>query len=186
MTFAIINAIAENEPETKDRTYSTMQNNAVPPSLNSLQLADFCVFPKHVGVWEGEWVILDAACQEIQRFKGVLTQQIVDNQWVQKNEHFYTDGRHDIQHYVGKVAGPGRVEIESSDPPFNTYTAIAEEQGEQLIIFKVWNKTSGELQAIELINLVNPDHRLRTTQRFTPDGTLRGVMVITEHRIADK
>ena len=153
--------------------------------MSSLQLTDFRVFPRHVGIWEGDWTVLDANCQVVQRFAGRLTQQIVDNQWVQTNEHTYTDGRQDVQRFIGTIVSAGQLQIESPDPPFNQFKALAEEQGDRLILFKVWNKQSGVLQAIELINLMSDTTRIRTTQSYTPEGTLKGVMVITEQKIAD-
>ena len=83
-----------------------------------LHLENFEVFPKHVGVWEGNWIRLDADSQEIERFRGVVTKKIVNNQWIQTNTYYYTDGR-SVTQFVGLVAGKGRVRIESSEPPFS-------------------------------------------------------------------
>ncbi|MCY7272325.1 MAG: hypothetical protein LH702_00925 [Phormidesmis sp. CAN_BIN44] len=42
------------------------------------QLEEFAVFPKHTGVWQGDWIRLDHNAQETMRFTGLLTQQIID------------------------------------------------------------------------------------------------------------
>jgi hypothetical protein len=152
-------------------------------SDSTLQLTDFHVFPKHVGVWEGNWVILDSDCHEVQRFTAVLTQKIINNQWIQTNHHTYANGSSNVQDFVGTVVGLGQVQIESNAPPFNSYTTLAAEQGDDLILFKVWDKATDAIRAIELINLISESERVRTTQSFTSEGKLRGIMVIVEHRI---
>jgi hypothetical protein len=147
------------------------------------QITNFKVFPKHTGVWDGDWTILDADCKEKQKFTAVLTQKIVDNQWRQTNVHTYANGKSETQNFVGHVVGEGQVEIESPDSVFSNYKTLATEVGDNLIIFQVWDKATGILRAVETINLVSSDRRIRTTQSLTEDGKLRGVMVIVERRI---
>lgn len=147
------------------------------------QITNFKVLPKHIGVWEGNWTILDADCKEKQKFTAVLTQQIVDNQWRQTNVQTYANGSSDTQNFVGNAVGEGQIEIESTDFPFSNYKTLATEVGDNLIIFQVWDKATGSLRAVETINLISNDERIRTTQSLTAEGKLRGVMVIVERRI---
>ncbi|MBE9096587.1 DUF3598 family protein [Tychonema sp. LEGE 07203] len=147
------------------------------------QISNFKVFPKHTGVWEGNWTILDANCQEISKFTALLTQKIVDNQWRQTNVQTYTNGKSETQNFVGHVVGEGQIEIESPDSVFLNYKTLATEVGDNLIIFQIWDKTTNSLRAVETINLVSCDRRIRTTQSLTEDGKLRGVMVIVEQKI---
>jgi Domain of unknown function (DUF3598) len=147
-------------------------------------LQDFQVFPKHVGVWQGNWLRLDANGQETARFTATLTKRIVDNQWMQTNTYHYENGTTVDHHYVGTVIGEARVELVGHDSPFSNFKAIAEEQGENLIIFKVWDKETDALIGTELINLVRPDYCVRASQGFTPEGDLKSFMIITEHRTA--
>ncbi len=148
-----------------------------------LNIDNFEVFPKHVGVWEGNWIRLDADSKEIERFRGVVTKKIVNNQWIQTNTYHYADGRSVTQNFVGLVAGKGRVKIESSEPPFCNYTAIAEEFGENLVIFRIWDKATSVLIGVETINLYDENTCVRTSQGFTAEGKFRGGMVITESKI---
>lgn len=76
------------------------------------------------------------------------------------------------------------MDITSNDSAFSNFRSIAEEHGENPIIFNVWDKASGALIGTETINLVHPDYYVRTSQGFAPDGTLRSFMMITEHRTA--
>lgn len=148
------------------------------------QLKDFNVFPKHIGVWSGYWICLDANAKETERFQAVLTQKIVNNQWVQTNTYYYADGRTITHNFVGNVISNDEVKIESSDiPVWQDYTAIAQEHGDRLIIFNVWEKVTGKLTATEAINLVNDSNRCRTTQSFTVDGEFKGLTLIVERRI---
>lgn len=126
---------------------------------------------------------LDANGQELARFTATLTKKIVDNQWIQSNTYNYADGTTATHNYVGTAVKEGVVDITSPDSPFSNFKAIAEEHGENLIIFNVWDKASGALIGIETINLVRPDYCVRTSQGFALDRTLKSVMVITEHRI---
>lgn len=147
------------------------------------QLTNFKVFPKHTGVWEGDWTILDADCQETRRFTAVVTQKIVDNEWRQTNLQTYANGESETQNFVGYVVGEGQVQIEGLDSVFSNYNTLATEVGDELIIFQVWDKATGLMRAVETIHLVSSDRRIRTTQSLTEEGKLRGVMVIVERRI---
>jgi hypothetical protein len=160
-----------------------VQGHSMETANTPKQLENFQVFPKHVGVWEGEWIRLDGNSQEIERFRGVLTKKILDNQWVQTNTYQFADGRSATQHFVGTVAGEGIIKIESSEPPFCNYNLIAEEHGDSLIIFRVWDKATGVLLGLETINLYDENTCVRTTQGFTAEGEFRGVMVIRECRV---
>ncbi|MEG5057141.1 DUF3598 family protein [Microcoleus sp. A2-C5] len=147
------------------------------------QIRNFKVFPKHTGIWEGSWTILDADCKEMQKFTAVLTQEIVDNQWRQTNVQTYANGKTETQIFVGHVVGEGQVEIESPDSIFSNYKTLATEVGDHLIVFQIWDKATNILRAVETINLVTDNRRIRTTQSLTEEGKLRGVMVIVEQKI---
>ncbi|PIG93148.1 DUF3598 family protein [Gloeocapsopsis sp. IPPAS B-1203] len=146
-------------------------------------LENFKIFSKHVGVWEGIWVRLDANAKEIEQFTGVVKKKIVDNQWVQTNTYQFADGRSVTQNFVGVVAGKGAIKIESSEPPFCNYTTLAEEYGTNLIIFRIWDKATGVLLGVETINLIDDNTCIRTSQGFTTEGKFRGGTMITERRI---
>ncbi|UBF24455.1 DUF3598 family protein [Kovacikia minuta CCNUW1] len=151
----------------------------------SEQFTTLKVFPKHEGVWEGRWIRLDAEGKEIARFTAVLTKRLVDNQWVQTNTYQFADGSSTTQNFVGIITAPGTVEIKGAEPPFDQYRAIAQEHGENLIIFNVWDQATGGLIGTELINLVQPDYCVRTSQGFNPDGSLKSMMMITERKIGE-
>ncbi len=151
-------------------------------SIDQPQLAEFAVFPKHVGVWQGDWIRIDPNAQETTRFTGLLTQKIIDNQWFQTNEHEFSDGKKVTQNFIGRVIGVGKVAIESSDPPFFNYLMTAQEVG-HLLVFDVRDKATGNLLATETINLVQQNQRIRTTQSFSIEGAFQGVMLIIEHRV---
>lgn len=84
---------------------------------------------------------------------------------------------------MGYVVGEGQVQIEGLDSVFANYNTLATEVGDNLIIFQFWDKATGLMRAVETINLVSCDRRIRTTQILTEEGKLRGVMVIVERRI---
>jgi hypothetical protein len=147
------------------------------------QITNFKVFPKHIGVWEGNWTRLDADCKEIEKCTSVLTLNIVENEWRQTNVLTYANGKSETKHFVGHVVGEGQVQIESPDSAFSNYKTLATEVGDNLIIFQMWEKATGILRAVETINLVSSDRRIRTNQILTEEGKLRGVTVIVEQKI---
>ncbi|MEG4090282.1 DUF3598 family protein [Microcoleus sp. Pol12B4] len=147
------------------------------------QITNFKVFPKHTGVWEGDWTRLDADCKETERLTSVLTMKIVDNEWRQTNVQTYANGKSETKNFVGHVVGEGQVQYESPDSVFSNYKTLATEVGDNLIIFQTWDKATGILRAVETINLVSSERRIRTTQTLTEEGKLRGVTVIVEQKI---
>ena len=147
------------------------------------QITNFKVFPKHTGVWEGHWTRLDADCKETERLTSVLTQKIVDNEWRQTNVLTYANGKIETKNYVGYVVGEGQVQIESPDSVFSNYKTLATEVGDNLISYQIWDKATAILRAVETINLVSYDRRIRTSQILTEEGKLRGVTVIVEQKI---
>lgn len=147
-------------------------------------LQDFRVLPRHVGVWQGHWLRMNASGQELAQFTATLTKRIVDNEWRQSNAYQYADGTTATHHYVGRPIADGVVELFAEDETFSKFQLIAEEHDDALLLFKVIDRDSGALIGLETINLVHPDYCVRTTQGFDPEGTLQSLMVITEQRIA--
>jgi len=148
------------------------------------KLEEFKVLPKLVGIWKGHWIALDAQGKEIYQFTSLLTQKIVNNQWVQTNENKYSDGRQETLHFSGKVLENNSLLLESSDTPYSDFKMIVDEHGEHLIIISVSEKKTDSPLAIETINLVNPKQRIRTLQQFkSPNGQLRGFTLVNEQKI---
>ncbi|MCA1994843.1 MAG: hypothetical protein LDL41_22760 [Coleofasciculus sp. S288] len=159
--------------------------NHVPLSASGIpqRLEDFEIFPKHVGVWLGEWIRLDAGGKEIERFTGIVTKKILDNQWIQSNTYQWADGRSVTYNFVGVVVSDRTVKLESSQPPFCDYLMIAEEYRDNLVIFRIWDRTTGVPLLVEVIHLSDENTCVRTNQGFTPEGTLKSFTAIAERRI---
>ena len=146
------------------------------PIENQPQLSEFAVFLKHVGIWQGDWIRIDHNAQETTRFTGLLTQKIIGNQWIQTNEHEFADGKKVTQSFVGRVVGMGRVAIESADPPFFTYSMIAQEVADHLLVFDICDKATGKILATETINLtsVRRGFSLRFERLLPPKSPILG------------
>ncbi len=147
------------------------------------RLEEFEIFPKHVGVWEGNWIRLDAEGKEIERFTGIVTKNIVDNQWIQTNTYQFADGRSVTYNFIGRVVGDRTVKLEGCEPPFGNYIMIAEEYKDNLVIFRMWDKATGVPITIETISLSDDNTCIRTLQGFTPQGAFKGFTVIAERKI---
>lgn len=150
------------------------------------QLNQFKVLPKLVGIWRGNWQALDPQGQEKYKFTSLISQKIVDNQWVQTNEHSYSDGRREIIHFFGKVMGNNQLLLSSPDPPYSEFRMLVYELDLNLIIIQVYHQTSGLALTTETINLVSPTTRIRTLQQFhTSDGKIRGFSLVFENKISN-
>ena len=148
------------------------------------QLNDFKVLPKLVGIWQGNWQALDPQGKEKYKFTSVLRQEIVDNQWVQTNEHTYDDGRFEKIRFFGKGIGENQLLLSSPDAPYSDFIMLVSELGENLIIIQVSHKTTKIPLTTETINLISPTERIRTLQQFkTSDGEIRGFTIVFEKKI---
>ncbi|MBZ8183328.1 DUF3598 family protein [Oscillatoria salina] len=151
-----------------------------------IQIENFQVFPQCIGDWQGKWIALDPNGRELYRFTSLLKQRIIDNRWVQTNENSYSDGRQEILHFEGTAVKQGTLLLESPDSPYDRFVMLAEEQGDNLIIISVSERTTGLLLATETINLVSKIERIRTLQQFkSTEGKLRGFTLVIEKKLAD-
>lgn len=150
------------------------------------KLTQFKVLPKLVGIWQGNWQALDPQGKEKYKFTSLISQKIVDNQWVQTNEHSYSDGRRETIHFFGEVMGDNQLSLSSPDSPYSEFTMLVSELELNIIIIQVYHQTSGLALTTETINLVSPTERIRTLQQFnTSDGKIRGFSLVFENKIKD-
>ncbi|MEA5595934.1 hypothetical protein [Rivularia sp. UHCC 0363] len=151
---------------------------------NQIQLKNFKVLPKFAGIWEGKWIRLDQNGNEIERFTSTLNQKIVNNQWVQTNQHKYPNGQVININFFGKAVEEGKVIFESPDYPYCNFLMLVEEHGDNLIIISVFDKETGSPLATETINFISENERIRTLQQFkAPHGKISGFMLVVEHKV---
>ncbi|WP_414565751.1 MULTISPECIES: DUF3598 family protein [unclassified Anabaena] len=149
-----------------------------------IKLENFKVLPKFVGAWEGHWTRLDKDANEIERFTSVLNQKIINNQWVQTNQNKYSSGRIENLSFFGRIVNSNTVILESPNVPYCNFLMLVEEVGENLIIINVSDKVTDVTLAIETINLISNNQRIRTLQKFhVQDGKLSGFIIVVEHKI---
>jgi hypothetical protein len=162
----------------------TISNLPISDMNTEIQLENFKVLPKFVGTWQGQWTRLDKDANEIERFTSILNQKIVNNQWVQTNQNKYPNGRIENLKFFGKILSHSTVLFESPDAPYCNFVMLVEEFGDNLIILRVSDKVTGVTLAIETINLVTNNQRIRTLQKFqAQDGKLSGFIIVIEHKI---
>lgn len=150
------------------------------------QLTNFKVLPKFVGIWQGNWQVLDSQGKELYRFTSLISQKIVNNQWVQTNEHNYSDGRQETLHFFGEVMGENQLLLSSPDSPYSEFKMLVSELGDHLIIIQVSHQISGIALTTETINLVSPTERIRTLQQFNiADGKNRGFCLVFEKKVSN-
>lgn len=161
-----------------------VNNLSLSDSHTEIKLENFKVLPRFVGTWEGQWTRLDADGHEIERFTSILNQKIVNNQWVQTNQNQYSSGKIENIRFFGRIVSSNTVIFESPDVPYCNFLMLVEEVGENLIIINVSDKVTGVTLAIETINLISNNQRIRTLQKFhAQDGKLSGFIIVVEHKI---
>ncbi len=149
-----------------------------------IQLENFKVLPKFVGTWEGQWTRLDQEGNVVERFTSILNQKIIDNHWVQTNQHQYPNGKIVKLNFFGTIIKNGTVLFESPDHPYSNFLMLVEEHDDNLIIISVSEKINGSPLATETINLISENQRIRTLQQFqAPEGKLSGFMIVIEHKV---
>lgn len=159
-------------------------NLPIADTNTEIKLENFKVLPRFVGTWEGCWTRLDKDANEIERFTSILNQNIVNNQWVQTNQNKYANGRIENISFFGRAVSNGIVIFESPDPPYCDFLMLVEEVKENLIIISVSDKVTDIILAIETINLITSNQRIRTLQKFhAQDGKLSGFITVVENKI---
>ncbi len=159
-------------------------NLPISDANTEIKLENFKVLPKFVGTWEGHWTRLDQDANEIERFTSILNQKIVNNQWVQTNQNQYSNGRVENLSFFGRIVSSNTVLFESPDVPYCNFLMLVEELGENLIIISVSDKVTSVTLAIETINLISNNQRIRTLQKFhAQNGKLSGFIIVIEHKI---
>ncbi len=159
-------------------------NSPISDTNTEIKLEHFKVLPKFVGTWEGHWTRLDKDANEIERFTSILNQNIVNNQWVQTNQNKYPNGRIENLRFFGTVVSNSTLILESPDTPYCDFLMLVEEVGANLIIINVSEKVTGVTLAIETINLITSNQRIRTLQKFhAQNGELSGFIIVNERKI---
>ena len=141
-------------------------------------MSDFPVFDKHVGTWEGTYSLLDRRTGEVlDQHKSRLTCRIDGNQWYQKNEYMWDDGRTETKEFGGL--------FEDGKLLFDTPRLKGEsvEADDKTIILRWVYTHAPEDDYSEIITLVDATHRSRTWQHFEK-GDFTKVTLIDEHKVA--
>lgn len=143
----------------------------------------YAVLPRLAGVWNGEFICLDDDGRETKRYRCRITQEIVQNRWIQRNENSYADGCADVWRFFGMAIAPGRMALESPDAPYDGFVMRVDEAGPDVVLLNVWDQASGVRIATETFTLITANIRVRTIQQFSaPGGQLRGFMTVKEQR----
>lgn len=149
----------------------------------SISLQDYQVFPQHVGQWEGTVRFLDANLQETKRYQISQAFDDAGDKWVITNTYTYGDGTSYSHSFDVIPIGNREVKLMvNNDSRFANYDLSALEHGNNIIDFKIFNRTTGILSEIETITITG-DRRLRTTQFFTETGDFKNLLVVVEHRV---
>ena len=141
-------------------------------------MSDFPVFQRHLGVWEGTYTLMDAKTGEVlDRHKSRLTCKIDGDQWWQRNEYTWDDGREEKKEFGG-LFKDGKL-------LFDTPRLVGEAvEADDITIVLRWVYTHApDDRYSEIITLVDDHHRSRTWQQFE-NGDFAKLTVIDERKVA--
>lgn len=140
-------------------------------------MSQFPVFDRHVGVWEGTYTLMDVTGKVLDRHKSRLTCEIDGDNWFQRNEYTWDDGKSDTKEFGGLFQG-GKLVF---DTPRLQGEAV--EADEKTIVLRWIYAHEPESTYSEIISLVDAEHRCRTWQHFE-QGEFAKLTVIDERKVA--
>lgn len=141
-------------------------------------MSEFPVFDRHLGVWEGTYTLLDARTGEVlDRHNSRLTCKIDGDQWWQRNEYTWDDGREEIKEFGG-LFQDGKLLF---DTPRLQGEAV--EADDITIVLRWVYSHEPDNGYSEIITLVDDTHRSRTWQHFE-NGAFAKLTVIDERKVA--
>lgn len=138
------------------------------------------IFQRNIGTWKGEYIKTDTKGHFRSSFLGTFTFAIENTTYRQVNHYEFPDGRRLTLNFDGEFQD-GILTMFSSS--YSDFQAIAWDAGQNTIGFRANKTQDGALITfVETINLLAPDHRVRTTQAFK-DGIFDGISFIEEIRL---
>jgi len=138
------------------------------------------IFQCHIGTWKGEYIKTDTRGHFRSSFLGTFTVAIEGNIYRQINQYEFPDGTRSTLNFEGEFKS-GILTMYSRS--YADFHAIAWDAGQNTIGFRA-TKTQDEvlITFVETINLLNRDHRVRSTQAYK-NGIFDGISFIEETRV---
>ncbi len=139
-------------------------------------MADFPIFERHMGAWEGTYTLIDTEGKILYQHKSRLEIRRNGPEYAQRNIYTWPDGKVETQDFPGKFED-GRLWF---DIP--RLRGSASEVGNDDIVLTWVYKENPDMSMAELIHLVDATHRCRTWQ-YIDKGQITKVMVINETKV---
>lgn len=140
----------------------------------------FPVFEKHHGVWEGTYTRMDARTGQIlDHHRSRLTCIKRGDEWFQRNEYMWDDGRTETKEFPGVFAA-GALRFDNE-----RLCGEAREVDDQTIVLRWIYKDRPHEEYSEIITLVDDRHRARVWQHFE-HGQFTKLTVIDERKVSDQ
>ena len=153
-----------------------MKNSRFIP--NQIQVPE--IFKRHVGSWKGECIQLDTLGQFLCRSSCICIITIDGIEYRQINHYEYADGQRLQLNFTGVFEG-GTLKLFSSS--YSNFSAIAWDAGQETLGFRATaTQDNAIIQFVDTITLLDPDHRVRSTQIFK-NGIFDGISFIKETRL---
>ncbi|MEL7034551.1 MAG: DUF3598 family protein [Cyanobacteria bacterium J06592_8] len=138
------------------------------------------IFKRHIGTWKGEYIKTNPKGHFRSSFLGTFTFAIEGTTYRQVNDYEFPDGKRLTLNFEGEFKD-GILIMSSSS--YSDFHAIAWDAGQDTIGFRATKTQDGGLITfVETVNLLTPNHRVRSTQAFK-DGVFDGISFIEETRL---
>ncbi len=139
--------------------------------------AKYPVFDRHLGVWEGTYTLMDTRTGEVlDRHRSRLTCKLDGDDWWQRNEYTWDDGRAETREFGGRFIDG----VLTFDTPRLKGEAV---EADDITIVLRWIYThEPETSYSEIITLESDTHRCRTWQHFE-SGRFAKLTVIDENKV---
>lgn len=139
------------------------------------------------GVWEAASVMKISALGELKGlFTGTYDIRISpDGSYFQRNEYVLASGDIRQATFEGRCEG-GRVVLEKSSQPFDSFRAVAWEASPNVILMEVETTQAGHTERyVETVYYISDNERVRTSQ-VVRDGAFDRLTVIRDSRRQEK
>jgi hypothetical protein len=138
------------------------------------------LFPHHTGIWEGTYTRIAADGKVLWSHKSRLFLRLDGNDWRQSNLYTFPDGKVEFHNFgLSHFTEEGTMTFDNSRIYGKSW-----ESEDSIILWWEYKEEPGS-KLYEIINLLEPDHRMRVWQH-SRNGAFEGLTMIEEWKIAEQ
>ena len=146
-------------------------------------MADFPVFARHVGVWEGTYTVIDRSGRALDHHKSRLSCAIEGDTWSQTNRYTWEDGREEVRDFPAQWR-EGRIWFDTELISGWAAEVALDEFNRTLMLY--WQrKNESDLYLYEMIQLSDCGRHRHRVWQWIRDGRIHMRTLIDEEKVSD-